>query len=106
MESINIKFIPKEQQRSEYDWADIFFNELVVGKARCLIEGEKFTIFSINIYPDYQGKGYGKAFVENAKLHFKIIIADRVRFKAAGFWENVGFKQLGQTDNWIFDNRT
>ena len=103
MTCLNIKFISRKQQKSNYDWADISFNDSSVGKARCLINGDEFTIFSINIYPEYQNHGYGKAFVEDAKLHFNKIIADRVRYKAIGFWENVGFVKDGETNNWIYN---
>lgn len=102
MKGLNIIFIPREKQKSEYDWADIEFNGSRVGKARCLIEGIHFTIFTITIYPEYQGNGYGSAFVEYAKLHFQTLEADTVRHTAVHFWEKLGFVQLGDSENWIF----
>jgi len=106
MDNLIIKFISREKQKSQYDWADILFNNCSVGKARCLIEDTSFTIYSINIYPEYQGNGYGREFVEYAKLHYKKITADRVRFAAIGFWENFGFIRNGKTTNWIYTNTT
>lgn len=102
MTGLVISFISREQQKSEYDWATICFNESSVGKARCLINGHEFTIFSINIYPEYQGNGYGKAFVNMAKNKYRKITADRVRSTAIGFWEGVGFKKDGETENWVY----
>jgi GNAT superfamily N-acetyltransferase len=102
MDGIQISFIPREQQHSEYDWANIYHNNESVGKARCLIQGDEFTIYSINIYPEYQGHGYGKAFVENAKHIYTKIIADRVRYTAIGFWDTLGFIQDDENNNWIF----
>ena len=101
MTGLVITFVPREQQKSEYDWANIVFNDISVGKARCLINGNQFTIFSINIYPEYQGNGYGKAFVEEARQKFKNIVADRVRSTAIGFWESVGFARDGNTENFV-----
>lgn len=97
-----VTFIPREQQKSEYDWANIEFNGARVGKSRCLINGYELTIFSITIYPEYQSHGYGKAFVEKAKHTYRRIIADRVRGTAIGFWENVGFVRIGVTQNWMY----
>jgi ribosomal protein S18 acetylase RimI-like enzyme len=102
MKDLEIHFLSHAQQNSEYDWANINFKGYCVGKARCLINGDVFTIFSINIYPEYQGNGYGKEFVEKTKLKYKKLIADRVRSKAIGFWENVGFIKDGETDNWVY----
>ncbi len=98
-----ITFQSRELLHSEYDWANIQIENNRVGKARCLIDGDCLTIFSINIFPEYAGKGYGTQFVEEAKSHFKKIIADRVRFTAIGFWEKVGFKD-NNDGNWVYDS--
>jgi len=101
--SINIEFLSKDSQKSTYDWANISIDDERVGKARCHIQDKQLTIYSINIYPEYQGKGYGKEFIIQAKKHFEIIIADRVRFNAIGFWEKMGFvkKDINQ---WIYSS--
>ena len=67
-----------------------------------MISGSHFTVFSINIYPEYKGRGYGKAFIEEMKSNYNIIIADRVRAMAIGFWEKVGFAKDGESGNWIY----
>lgn len=102
MEKLKIMFIPRDIQNSEFDWVDIEYNNARVGKARCLINGNQFTIYSVNIYPEYQGNGYGRRFVEVAKLKYNEIIADRVRYNAIGFWEELGFVEEKETGNWIF----
>lgn len=104
MHGLVVTFISREQQKSEYDWANIIYNGTNVGKARCLISFDKFTVFSINIYPGYQGKGYGKSFVRYIKSKYKTVIADRVRTTGIGFWENVGFSKDGETGNWIYNH--
>jgi GNAT superfamily N-acetyltransferase len=106
MEGLSIVFVSREKQKSEYDWADIEFNDCPVGKARCLINGNEFTIFTITIYPEYQGKGYGSEFVKYAKLQYKKIIADSVRYAAVVFWEKLGFIKDGDTGNWIYKRQT
>jgi len=105
MIKFNIIFIPREKQKSEYDWVDILYDNCNVGKARCLIVGNELTIFSINIYPEYQGNGYGKEFIKYVKSNYRNIIADRVRFSAISFWEHVGFLKDSNTSNWIFKNQ-
>ena len=102
MTRLAVVFIPRNKQKSEYDWADIVYNGCNVGKARCLIDGYVFTIFTITIYPEYQGNGYGREFVERAKHQYRNVIADSVRFTSTGFWEKVGFVRIGKTENWIY----
>ncbi len=104
MEGLVFKFFSREEQKSEYDWANIIFEDDCVGKARCLKNGDVFTIFSINIYPEFQGNGYGKAFIDEIKSNYRTIVADRVRSKAISFWESVGFIKYGETDNWIYQS--
>jgi GNAT superfamily N-acetyltransferase len=102
MQELEIEFIPKESSHSEYDWVDLVRRGIRVGKARCLVEYSRLTIYSINIYPEYQGNGYGGKFVEAAKTKYRTIIADRVRYKAVGFWEHLGFARDGSSKNWVF----
>ena len=59
------------------------------------------TIFSVNIFPEFEDHGYGKQFVLSAKKSYDTIIADRVRFEAIGFWEKMGF--VDENDgNWAY----
>ena len=102
MTGLEITFISREQQKSAYDWADIVFHDVCVGKSRCRIGNNLLTIYSITIYPEFQGNGFGKAFVGAAKSRYATIVADRVRFMAIGFWESVGFVRDGLSENWIY----
>ena len=98
---INIKFISRDSQHSKYDWANIYHDGDVAGKARCLLAGRTMTIFSINVFPEFEDHGYGKQFVMFAKKSFDTVIADRVRFEAIGFWEKMGF--VDENDgNWAY----
>jgi len=105
--AISIKFISQQQQNSEYDWADISFEDIRVGKARCKLiagkgaESSTIIIHSINIYPEWAGHGYGREFVDHCKLNFGVIVADRVRHTAIGFWETMGFVD-NNDGNWIY----
>jgi GNAT superfamily N-acetyltransferase len=101
---VTIEFVPKDLQKSEYDWVNIAMSGERVGKARCKIDGDTLIIYSINIFPEFEGRGFGKAFVEFAKLNFKRIIADRVRFSAIGFWEKLGFVD-NKDGNWIYERK-
>ncbi len=101
MENLFIEFIKKKIQQSDYDWANISFNNERVGKARCSIDDTVLIVYSINIFPEYAGHGYGKEFVDYSKLHFNTIVADRVRYTAIGFWERCGFVD-NNDGNWIW----
>jgi GNAT superfamily N-acetyltransferase len=108
--AITIKFISQQQQNSQYDWADISCGDNRVGKARCKLSapsGSKnstITIYSINIYPEWAGHGYGREFVDYCKAHFEKIVADRVRHTAIGFWEAVGFLD-NHDGNWVYQKK-
>ena len=103
--TISIGFTSKEQQQSHYDWADISSGSDRVGKARCTIKDSNIIIFSINIYPAWEGLGYGREFVDYCKSHFKVVIADRVRHSAIGFWEAMGFGN-DHDGNWSYREET
>ena len=99
--TLSIEFTSKEQSHSEYDWADISSGNDRVGKARCKTDRSTITIYSINIYPEWEGHGYGREFVNYCKRHFKVVIADRVRHSAIGFWEAMGFSD-NYNGNWSY----
>jgi len=105
--AITIEFLSKGAQHSQYDWVDISSGDTRVGKARCKRVGltgrsnATIIIYSINIYPEWAGHGYGREFVDDCKCHFDTIIADRVRYSAKGFWDAVGFHD-NLDGNWIY----
>lgn len=90
-EKIKFSFLPRDVQKSVYDWANINVGDVRIGKARCSLEDNLLIVYSINIFPEYEGKGYGRAFIEAMKLEYDVIVADRVRHSAIGFWERLGF---------------
>lgn len=100
-EQVDIEFLSKEFQHSDFDWANINVGNERVGKARCLIDGNTLTIYSINVFPEYEGNGYGRLFCEVAKQRFNTVIADRVRHTAVGFWEKMGF-EVYKDGAWIY----
>ena len=98
---LTFKLIPREKQHSNYDWMSIDRGESRVGKVRGVIDGGNLTICSINIFPDFEKRGYAKATLDMFKEHFDTIIADRVRYTAIGFWKKMGFADKGD-GNWEF----
>lgn len=99
---MKIEFVPRDKQHSEYDWADISKDDKPIGKVRCKIESKTITIYSINIYPEWKGHGYGRGFVDYCKGNFKVVVADRVRPEAVGFWETMGFHD-NHDGAWVYD---
>ncbi len=65
--------------------------DIRVGKVRGKIDRKTLTINSINVFPEYERQGYARDTINMFKKSFTIIIADRVRFTAIGFWEKMGF---------------
>jgi GNAT superfamily N-acetyltransferase len=101
LDNICIEFVSRQNQRSEYDWVNISFQNNRVGKARCLIDGDSITIYSINIFPEFQGAGYGSFVVEKLKEVYSDITADRVRPTARNFWKKQGFADNGD-GNYVY----
>ncbi|GIO22310.1 N-acetyltransferase [Oceanobacillus sp. J11TS1] len=48
------------------------------------------TLWKLEVLPNYQGKGYGKALVDFAKS-FQLPIKTSPRINSHGFWEKMGF---------------
>jgi ribosomal protein S18 acetylase RimI-like enzyme len=90
-EKLTFKLIVHDRH-SDFDWMNIDCGVTRVGKVRGFIDGKKLIIYSINIFPEFEGCGYGKETIEMFKATFDTIIADRVRYTATGFWEKMGFK--------------
>lgn len=84
-----------------YDRIDIDLPEARLGNVRCRFMGEKVIVYSIQVYPEFQGHGYATATINMLKARFPVIVADRVRFTARVFWEKMGFKELPD-GNWEF----
>ena len=109
--TISIEFLSKEQQHSQYDWVNISSGNDRIGKARCKLnvpavkEKSAIIIYSINIYPEWEGHGYGREFVDDCKGHFEIIVADRVRPSAIGFWEALEFRDYKE-GTWIYRKKS
>jgi GNAT superfamily N-acetyltransferase len=84
---------PHDRSQDGYDWIDIDSPEARVGKVRCLSAGETLTVFSIWIFPEYQGKGYGSRTIEMLSDQYPVLVADRVRNTAIHFWTKMGFAE-------------
>ncbi len=89
-DKLTFNLLPREPNAS-YDWMNIDCKNTRVGKVRGIIDGKTLTISSINIFPEFEGQGYGKMTVDMFKESFETIIADRVRYTAIGFWNKMGF---------------
>lgn len=84
-----------------YDRIDIDLPEVRVGNVRCRFMGEKVIVYSIQIYPEFQGNDYATVVIEMLKARFPVLVADRVRFTARSFWEKMLFTALPD-GNWEY----
>jgi len=83
--------LPRRPELGDYDWFDLEWTGIQVGKSRCRIEPGLFTVFSIMVYPEYEGRGHARAVIEHFQRQHPVIVADRVRYNARAFWSRVGF---------------
>lgn len=88
---LTFRLIARDGKASDFDWMNIERGDIRAGKVRGLIIDRKLIVYSINIFPEFEGHGYAKKTIEMFKSHFDTIIADRVRHTAIGFWERMGF---------------
>lgn len=89
--TLTFKLLTHDEQHSDYEWMNIDCNDARVGRVRGLIEGKILTICSINIFPEFEGRGFARKTIRMFKKSFDTIVADRVRHTAVGFWEKMGF---------------
>jgi GNAT superfamily N-acetyltransferase len=97
---VRLERCDKGEHASSYDWFNIHAGHAFVGKMRCLMEGHAMTIYSIQVFPEYQGHGYGLLVVRLLKSSHDTIVADRVRPSAGLFWEKMGFSEQGDAYVW------
>ncbi len=98
---LNLAITPRDALAG-YDRIDIDRTDGVrVGNVRCRFMGEKVIIYSIQVYPEYQGHNYATATIDMLKGRFEVIVADRVRFTARDFWAKMGFTALDD-GNWEY----
>ncbi len=87
-----LKFrVVKHNACSDYDWMNIDFKNDRVGKVRGRTCQNRIIIYSINIFPRFERRGYATQTLLMIKQHFDSITADRVRFTAREFWKKMGF---------------
>ena len=93
----------RHQTHPDYDWLNIDRDGVRVGKVRGLINGRVLTICSINIFPEFERRGFARKTIDVFKQSFDTIIADRVRHTAVGFWETMGF-DADRKGNYVWRN--
>jgi len=103
-EQLTFKLIRHNEKHSDYDWMNIEYCGKRVGKVRGLIDGRTLTIHSINIFPEFEGRGFARETIGMFRKSFDTIIADRVRHKAIGFWKKMHFETDGK-GNYIWKNK-
>ena len=81
----------KHHSGSDYDWMNIDYGNERVGKVRGRTCQNRIIIYSINIFPEFERRGYATQTLLMIKQHFDSITADRVRATARGFWKKMGF---------------
>ena len=90
-ERIEIKILWSKKKDSGFDWINIDKFGERLGKVRCLIKENEIIIYSLNIFSEYEGNGYARYIIDYLKSTGKVLIADRVRYSARGFWKKMGF---------------
>ena len=94
-DELTFELLADDKQPSDYKWMNIDYGGTRVGKVRGLMKGRTLTICSINIFPEFEGRGFARSTIEMFRKSFDTIIADRVRYKAVGFWKKMGFDADG-----------
>ncbi len=101
-EQLTFKLIAHGESQSKYDWMNIERCDQRIGKVRGLMHGRTLTIHSINIFSEFERRGFAQKTISMFKKSFDTIIADRVRYTAIGFWEKMKFSPDGN-GNYIWE---
>jgi len=80
-------------KKSGYNWINIEFDGVRVGKARLSFSGSSLIINSINIFPEFERNGYAQRVIDFYKGNYGEIVADRVRDSARSFWGKMNFNE-------------
>jgi len=76
---------------SDYSWINIEANNRRIGKAMIYSLGKCLRIHSIEIFPEFERNGYAESVINLFKEQYEVIVADKVRNTAKGFWEKMDF---------------
>jgi len=101
-DNLTIKTENVKQGDSRYCWVNIELGGARVGKARIKRNPGKIIIKNINIFSGFERRGLATYTVALFKKTAREIIADRVRLSARGFWEHLGFSDMGDGNyRWV-----
>ena len=87
-QSLSIKFENIKKNDSNYRWVNIELGDTRVGKARIKKIYRKIVIKNINIFPEFERRGFAKQTVDLFKEIAREIIAENVRATAREFWKH------------------
>jgi len=104
-DSLSIKTEDVKEGDSSYCWVNIELGSTRVGKVRIKRIYRKIIIQNINIFPEFERRGFAAQTVGLFKETAREIIADRVRDTAIGFWEKMGFEDKGDGNYVWFSKR-
>jgi len=89
-----------------YSYVNIEFGDSRVGKVRIKKIYRKVIINNLNIFPEYERRGFATQVLNLFKENAREIIADRVRGTARVFWEKMDFTDMGNGDyRWVSNGR-
>ena len=87
---------------SSYFWVNIELGGNRIGKLRIKKIYRKTIIKNLNIFPEFERRGFAKQVLDFFKENAREIIADRVRGTARGFWGKMDFTDMGNGDyRWV-----
>lgn len=91
---------------SDYTWFNLDAGGQRVGKVRVRIDSGTLTIYSLSIFPEFQGQGFAQRAITAFQNDYAAIVADRVRPTAQGFWEKMCFQaDHTQHGNYVWHHR-
>lgn len=101
VEPLTLEVFPCHREHDGYHWINVRDGRAYVGKVRCRIWANVLTICSIMVFTEFRGRGYGRKAIDLFKDQYGVIVADRVRHRAIGFWTKMGFRER-QDGNWEY----
>lgn len=99
---LSVKILPEFKNKVVSDNVYLMLGDTQIGSARCMFAGRTVIIYTIVIYPQYRGHGYGKKAVNYFKKTYDTVIADNVTKQATAFWQKMNFTPIEKWRKWDY----
>ena len=94
------------QENPPYIWITILQSDIVLARVKLIEEGDSCIIKFLTVEFHWRKKGVGRFIIQRFKQKYRRITASRVKFDAHIFWEKLDFKQVKESHDYLWEDKT